>query len=382
MVEVQRCDVCSSTSLKPVLDLGSHPLCDDLVRIAEPRVCREFPIEILFCKDCHTALQRYRITEQNVVGRLPSDQGHASREPVVQNDHIIASCAARLGGLAGRTIIAVGGEDSGLANAFRAAGAKTIQSDLTLGVVPMRPDVLFVSGLLSSIRHPDEFLTSLHPWTSSGAMVIFQDDYLGHILANHQFDIFSHQHLRTFSCRSFVAVAQALGTKILEVALPVGQSESLRVLMGNCDETCRSLPDMLEHEKGLLPQFAALQSTIHRWQLAKSNEICQHMRAYGRLHAAAFPDSAAMLLKLLQLDEFEIDCVYEKPSSPKIGHYLPGTRIPIRSETEMRSLEEEPPVLLNLAWHQAADMRAHLSRQGYTGPVIDILAPKDLKAVA
>ena len=45
---IKQCEVCKSLNLKSVLDLGEHPMCDDLVAIKEKRKCREYKIEILF----------------------------------------------------------------------------------------------------------------------------------------------------------------------------------------------------------------------------------------------------------------------------------------------------------------------------------------------
>jgi len=46
MIEISECEVCGATDLKMVLDLGLHPLCDDLVAIGSGRRCNEYPIEI------------------------------------------------------------------------------------------------------------------------------------------------------------------------------------------------------------------------------------------------------------------------------------------------------------------------------------------------
>ena len=46
--QVETCGVCGNEELVPVLDLGSHPMYDDLVEVGDSRICREYPIEILF----------------------------------------------------------------------------------------------------------------------------------------------------------------------------------------------------------------------------------------------------------------------------------------------------------------------------------------------
>jgi hypothetical protein len=99
--------------------------------------------------------------------------------------------------------------------------------------------------------------------------------------------------------------------------------------------------------------------------------------AHGPLSAKAFPGRAAILVRLLGLDSDRIRVTYEKPGSMKIGHYLPGTRIPIGSDADLFALAPAPPVVINLAWHISAEIGAYLRQNGYQGPVIDIFDPRE-----
>ena len=82
---------------------------------------------------------------------------------------------------------------------------------------------------------------------------------------------------------------------------------------------------------------------------------------------------AAILVALLELSEKEIDSVYEKPGSLKIGNYLPGTRIPIRSDEELIPHLPKTEVILNLAWHIPKEIEIYLRKQGYKGELINIV---------
>ena len=54
---IEGCEVCGSKKLNPVLNLGNHPLCDDLIPIGSKSECNLYPIEIIFCNVCKTAHQ-------------------------------------------------------------------------------------------------------------------------------------------------------------------------------------------------------------------------------------------------------------------------------------------------------------------------------------
>ena len=106
-------------------------------------------------------------------------------------------------------------------------------------------------------------------------------------------------------------------------------------------------------------------------------QIYKLVQKYGKLRGKAFPGRAAILVKLLGLDESTISVVYEKPGSLKIGHYLPGTRIEIHSDDELFGLLDQSEPLINLAWHIPKEIRSYLSGYGYDGLIIDILSAQD-----
>jgi hypothetical protein len=124
-------------------------------------------------------------------------------------------------------------------------------------------------------------------------------------------------------------------------------------------------------------QFARLGRNMQRWRAKKGPLLRDMVRSGGKLRAKAFPGRAAILVKLLGLGENEIDAVFEKPGSMKIGHYVPGTRIPIHSDDELMALPDATNPLLNLAWHIPAEIRTYMAALGFRGPIVDVLSAED-----
>ena len=69
--KVTSCEVCDNSNLYTVLNLGNHPMCDDLVNVTENRQCKEYPIEILFCEKCFTGHQKYQILGRHIHREKP-----------------------------------------------------------------------------------------------------------------------------------------------------------------------------------------------------------------------------------------------------------------------------------------------------------------------
>ena len=58
----------------------------------------------------------------------------------------------------------------------------------------------------------------------------------------------------------------------------------------------------------------------------------------------------------------------KKEASKKIGHYLPGTLIPVVHDSVL--FEHQPDFALFLAWHIADELRPKLRKLGYRGKFI------------
>ena len=77
-----------------------------------------------------------------------------------------------------------------------------------------------------------------------------------------------------------------------------------------------------------------------------------------------------------------LGAVYEKPGSMKIGHYVPGTRIPILSDADFAYRPNQDAPLLNLAWHISTEIHGYMRKQGYQGPIIDIFSAEEFERAA
>lgn len=406
--EIHHCEVCGGTNLKEVLNLGSHAMCDDLVVIGDTRLCREYPIEILFCAECVTAHQRYQIRKQELFpvsyhyrSRFTSDVLNGMRS-------LVEGCQQRFGSLSGKTVLDIGCNDGSLLGFFRDEGAITVgieptgaaedairgghdvfadylTPDLAGNVVRTYgyPDFITFTNVFAHIEDLAGVLDSLRILLADHTVVVIENHYLGSVLEGNQFDTFYHEHPRTYSFKSFSRIAATLNAEILAVDFPSRYGGNIRVSFSRGhlvrfldDERIRQLE---KRENAFGNAFSALSRNVERWRESKADEIRFLVRKYGKLRAKGFPGRAAILVKLLALDEQMIFAVFEKPGSLKVGHYLPGTRIEIHSDEELFRLPDQTQPIVNLAWHIPSEIRAYLIEHKYSGPVIDVLSEDDYR---
>ena len=407
--EIHACEVCGSESLEPVLDLGPHPLCDDLVPVGDGRVCREYPIEILFCATCATAHQRFQVPKSELFPATYHYRSRFTADVLNGMSALVDACEKRLGSLQGKRVLDVGCNDASLLDFFRRKGAVTVGIEPTgawldgLGKghelvngffapdtardIRARlgsPDVITFTNVFAHIENLPEVLDALKALMSPQTMLVVENHYLGAVLDRHQFDTFYHEHPRTYSLTSFQHIARSLGLALTGVEFPSRYGGNIRVFIGGpaVEEFGggSSVDSVLEAEKACGERLRRMQAEVEFWRSGMSRRIRQLVAKHGKLTGKAFPGRAAILVKLLGIDANSIEAVYEKRGSMKIGHYLPGTRIPIRSDDDFFALPAKPPVILNLAWHISAEIRDYLAKSGYTGQVIDILDPRELRS--
>lgn len=404
--KINYCEVCGKRELTSVLDLGPHPMCDDLVEIGDTRICREYPIEILFCAKCVTAHQRFQVPKQDL---FPMSYHYRSRFTADVLDgmaSLVKSCEQRFGNLAGKKVLDIGCNDGSLLDFFRKKGAITIGIEPTdayldakqkghitfnnflskeiadiIIVLHGKPDFITFTNVFAHIENLREVLNSLKHLMTGHTVIVIENHYLGAVLEGNQFDTFYHEHPRTYSYTSFVHMARSLAVQLLEVEFPARYGGNIRVFLGNSPQTSKhstkNQSNLSARENQFFKGLTSLRKNVEQWRKTKKSFIDVQVQKHGKLRAKAFPGRAAILVKLLGLNEKSISAVYEKPGSLKIGHYLPGTRIPICSDDELFNLPEQNQPLLNLAWHIPGEIRGYLKEHQYTGPVIDILNPKD-----
>ena len=406
MNEITSCEVCGNNDLFPVLNLGSHPMCDDLVEVDDGRVCKEYPIEILFCQECLTGHQRYQVPKNEL---FPSSYHYRSRftaDVLKGMEGLVEATFDRYKKVQNIKVLDIGCNDGSLLNFFKNSGATTIgieptdaykdakekghitynnflSEDIAELIVTDhgKPDIITFTNVFAHIENLSEVLSSLKILMKKDTMIVIENHYLGAVLEHSQFDTFYHEHPRTYSYTSFLYMAKSLEIEVLDVEFPSRYGGNIRVFLGN--EALFKLPNIInkellaKKESYFFDDFQILNKNINTWVKNKTILIDELIKKHGAIKAKAFPGRAAILIKMLKLDESRISGVYEKPGSLKIGNYLPGTHIPIYSDEDLFSLEDKSQPIINLAWHISNEINQYMTNSGYTGPIIDVLSTKD-----
>ena len=395
-MKINKCEVCDCETLIPSLNLGLHPMCDDLIKIEDSKTNKEYPIEIGFCPKCYTAHQQYQIPKQDL---FPSDYHYRARftKDVLNGmEQLVNYLEEKFGLLKGKKVLDIGCNDGSLLDFFKEKGA------ITFGVEPtganfeaaqkghyivnayfdkktaenhIKPDIITFTNVFAHIEDLNNVLEALKILMKEDTLLVIENHYLGAVLEKNQFDTFYHEHPRTYSLNSFLYIAEKLKLNVLSAEFPSRYGGNIRVVIGKNKDQIAPLDyinEVIIKESQFGLSLEKMNLDITEWKKTKLEEIQNAIKKYGSLEAKAFPGRAAIPVKMLGLNENHIKCVYEKPGSLKIGYKIPGTNIPILSDDELGDLSKKP-VLLNLAWHISVEIEKYLRNKGFKGQLINII---------
>ncbi len=204
-----------------------------------------------------------------------------------------------------------------------------------------------------------------------------ENHYLGAVLDSYQFDTFYHEHPRTYSFSSFLAIAKRLGKNIEHISFPSRYGGNIRVIIGPGQPIRQNMEDIINRERGFYRRFSDMRSVITCW-INDKEKLLESVRGVdGKIYAKAFPGRAAIMIKMLGLTSKDIAAVFEKNGSMKIGHFVPGTQIPIRGDDEILAIIPQPRRILNLAWHIRSEIKSYLDNIDPEIKCVEIFSPSD-----
>lgn len=402
--KIAACEVCGSSKLNDVLDLGRHAMCDDLIKIGGQRKAEKYPIQILFCGNCNTAHQQYQVPKNILFPDTYHYRASLTKDVLGGMRELVDSCERRIGDLANKVVLDIGCNDGSLLSIFKEKGSITYGIEPTNAAADARsrhhtvvqdyfteevahsfieshgnPDVITFTNVFAHIEGLADVLTALNVLMQGATTyLVVENHYLGSVFARNQFDTFYHEHPRTYSYTSFKFIAKSLSAHVVGLEFPARYGGNIRVFLSRAQASIEGTAaevEVLQRESSFDRDFPRLSVNLAIWRLRKRAELLKEIERHGRLRAKAFPGRAAIILELLGLTEEHVIAVYEQPMSPKVGCYVPGTAIPILSDEELDVSDAAP--IVNLAWHIQGEISAHLKGMGFQGRVVPVISQED-----
>jgi hypothetical protein len=184
----------------------------------------------------------------------------------------------------------------------------------------------------------------------------FEQSYMPSMLRLCSYDTICHEHLEFYSLSVVHKILEAAGLKVVDVQMNAINGGSFSVTAAKADSPLQTNQPVIQW---LLEQEDRMNLHTPRPYREFEDRVYRHREDLRRLLRALAADGKRVVgygastkgnvvLQFCGITERELPAIAEV-NSDKFACYTPGTRIPIISEEEARSME--PDYFLVLPWH-------------------------------
>jgi hypothetical protein len=362
-----------------------------MVKIGSPKRAKEFLQKIWLCDNCYTAHQLYQVPKEMLFTPQYRYRSALTQDVLNGMNELVNFTLKNLNLPLKPIILDVGCNDGSLLKLFKSNfdcftigvdptnSIKEAQESIDLPIQSYfdeicatnivdkvgKPDLITFTNVFAHIENLNNVLDSLRILLNKTTKIIIENHYLGSILQSTQFDTFYHEHPRTYSLSSFVFIAEHLGLNIEHVSFPNRYGGNIRVVLSK-NKPFISLDYLVQKEKNLPIKFMDMQNYFDSWKL-NGKQIFTDLIRNGPIYGKALPGRAVMLISSLGIDYEAMPAVFEQANSPKIGNYVPGTKIQILPDSELHTLSGNKIIVW--AWHIVPEVVDYLAKIGYKGEV-------------
>jgi len=406
---VQKCQVCGSTRLSPVLDLGHHPIVQnylDAKALQAPETT--YPLRLTRCDDCALVQLDYVVDPAAVFPpSYPYRTGLTNM--LLRNFEALAEeMLANNFFSKGNLVVDIGSNDGSLLQSFKKRGAHVVGVEPTdaakvankVGIKTYQEFFDIASAARLAKRHgkarvvtatnvfahiPDtpKLLRAVKSLLASDGVFVSESQYLGDIVEKLEFDTIYHEHLRFYSLRPLLRLAKDAGMSIVDAHRISAAGGSIRVYMkkGAHEASARTRKLMQQEEASHLNEKETIETFAHDVVRTKNDllTLLFSIRKKGaNIVAISSPARSNTLLNFCHLTPDIIEYAGEKKGSPKIGLFAPGSHIPVVDE--LRIFKEQSTYALVLSWHIGEELMKIYRKLGYKGAfIMPLPTPRILK---
>jgi len=384
-----RCRSCGHTDLADVLDLGSTPLANALVKpddALKPEA--EYPLELVFCPHC-SLVQITETVPPEILFREYLYFSSFSETMLRHAEKLAARMIANLGLGPDKLVVEVASNDGYLLQFYKQAGVPVLgiepagnvaQVAVERGIPTLceffgtqlasrlvaqnkRADVIHANNVLAHVADLNGIVNGFQLLLNEDGVVVVEVPYVRDMIDRTEFDTIYHEHLCYFSLTALNRLFPRNGLTIVDVErLPI-HGGTLRLFAMRVDAPKLKAADdsavkqllREEAEVGLdrLEFYLGFSAKVRRLR-SDLLTLLSELKADGK-RIAVYGASAkgTTLLTYFGIGGETLDFVVDR-SSVKQGHLTPRTHLQIFSPTKL--VEAMPDYVLLLTWNFADEI--------------------------
>jgi hypothetical protein len=216
-------------------------------------------------------------------------------------------------------------------------------------------------AMFYDIEAPLEFARQVHEILADDGIWVFEQSYLPQMLARFSYDTICHEHIEYYALKQIQWILDRAGLRAVDVEFNDINGGSFAVIAArkasSVTENQAAVQQALRQEEtadlGRFREGVFRQRDVLNKYLADTRARDEKIFGYGA------STKGNVLLQFCGITAEQMPCIAEV-NSDKFGAFTPGTRIPIVSEEEARSMN--PHGFMVLPWHFRDNIIARESR--------------------
>lgn len=394
---VDKCQICTSDKLIPLIFLGYLPPVNTLIPIGSlPKEQSSYPAQLLYCPNCHL-VQLGLVVDPTIL--FPKEYPYTSSTTKVLRDNfaqLYKELIEIINIKKDDLVIDIGSNDGNLLSNFQhhrvlgitpedigrlaiKKGIPTIIDYFTKDVVKRvtkewgKAKIVTATNVFAHIENVNEVCRNIISLLDKDGVFISESHYLYSLIQTLQYDTIYHEHLRYYSLHSLKYLLESFGLTIFHVKQIPTHGGSIRVYAAkkgiySVRETVIELMNKEKKTVTSVTELLKFKDQVVLTKLKLNKLLLNIKKSNKKIYGISAPSRASTLINYLGLDDGIIDCVLEINGSYKIGNYIPGTIIPILEEDKL--FTDQPHYALIFSWHIAKELIPKLRQKGFKGDFI------------
>jgi len=406
---IDKCQICNSSKLNLILDLGHQPLCDSLLAkemLNQPETT--YPLRMFWCEECSLAQLDYCVdgsvvfhpdypyrtgVTKELVEYLNGMSSSLISKYNLKHDDLVVDLGSNDGtllmGFKEHGIKVLGVEPTNIAKLANQNGIETVQEFFTMDIANeiknkySEASIVVATNMFAHMASIGEVVSGIETILKDDGVFVFENHYLLDVIQGGQFDTIYHEHLRTYSLKSLIKLFSYYDFTITDVerGSRYGGNIRVHVTKGKNRSVSENVTALLNLEENSdLYKLETYRKFAERVKKAKKDfmNFLLKIKDDGKtIVANSCPGRSVTLLNYYGVDADLIPYIAEQPTSLKLGMFLPGKLIPVVNNEIL--IKEQPDYVILLAWHYAEPIMEQLKARGLKSNFIIPLP--DLKIV-
>lgn len=400
-----KCQICNSSNLVLILDLGKHP---PPLKFLEQKMTRKdlFDLQLYFCETCKLT-QLGNAVDPNLMfidylytsGVSTAFRNHlyefanlliekftlTSRDLVID---IASNDGTLLSGFSKGNVKVLGVEPSNTAKIAIKNGIDTVNDFFNEDVAKKifteygSAKIITATNVFAHIDKLDSLMRGIKLLLSDDGAFVSESQYLLDIVEKLEYDTIYHEHLRYYALHNLIELFNRYEMDVFDAERIPAQGGSIRVYAckkgkNPISESVNSIIK-LENDKNLLSMETLKEfATRIKDNKKKLNEILLNLKSQGKkVVGISAPARSCTILNYCGIGPHILDYIAEK-SDLKIGKFTPGSNIEVVDDKKL--VEDQPEYALLLSWHLKDSIVPKLRKDGFQGKfIVPLPIPKIL----